>query len=155
MTSFFIDESFPEQIPNVCAHYLPGRAIVRDTQNNYYFFPLGEIGFFHFGEMIEASHLIPIDLLTEHERETLHVLRDYEAALEQYGLHAVRLEGSGAGSSVIVACNGIEDTFYRIAANDLSEIDLALVEELHSHTEPRELDNPYCVQLDPDEILVF
>ncbi|WMJ22685.1 hypothetical protein RBG61_11895 [Paludicola sp. MB14-C6] len=143
------------QTENHCVFYIPGRGIVKDANEKFYFFPLGDITRFQLNEMIDSNAIAEISMLQDHEINQIKRLIDLDNQISEFGIHPVRIYEEEEQEYLIFAHEQCEDSYFKIQLNDLKQLQ-NVVNELPSYSEERDLENPYCIQFNPDNsILVY
>lgn len=143
------------QTPNRCVFYISGRGIVRDDNGKYFFFPLGEISHYQQNEMINGTLLGPVTLLQEHEQAQIKNLDLLKTKLSPLGLHPVRNCTEKNTQQLVFTHEACESTFFQIAMSDIEKLTADTSALLKGCTEERYLDNPYCIQFEENEMLIY
>lgn len=155
------EESYLRQEPNEMVYHVNGKAIVRSDGGKLLFTPLSddEKEFFVFGAQLDAGDLLPVTELKEADQEALHCLQELDESLKGKNLHAVAIErpatGNGTVAAIIAHPAHPENTYFRITVPELNALTPEQIDELPSYNEERNLSNPYHIQIDGDQMIVY
>ncbi len=135
-------------------YYIPGKAITISDNNKYKFMFIGEKEYFNINEMIQTKHLYPLDTLTKDEKEKIEYLKNLNQETLKYNIQTIETYIDNKVEYVIFS-HTETNTYYKLDKNSLIENLENISEEIIYYKQKRKFDNPYNIEINDDEILIY